>query len=127
MRQQKYKLFWQNCKLLSKQSSSIRQSFIPVIRQYSIAYSSYNFVPYFPHTNLYIESSNFRYWSIRLKKMSKNWNTHLNFIKGTSLRVSIPVNNNSVVTFVYKVSTSTDVVQIWSIPIPVLQLMWKSS
>lgn len=49
-------------------------------------------------------------------------NTHLDLINGTSVWISVTVNNDSIVALVYKVRTSTYIVQMWGTPCPILQL-----
>lgn len=51
-----------------------------------------------------------------------NYYAHLNYIQRTSLRIPVTMDNDTIITFVYKVCTPTDVVQIWRITSPILQL-----
>lgn len=49
-------------------------------------------------------------------------NTDLYLINRPSLRISITMNNNSIVTLIYKVCASTYIIEIWRSPNPIMQL-----
>jgi len=49
-------------------------------------------------------------------------NTHLHLINRAGFRIPITVNNNSIVTLIYKVCTSAYIIKIRRTPNPIVQL-----
>jgi hypothetical protein len=102
--------------------------YIPVIRQKSISNLPYHFVPYLLHTDLWFSSSPPEHrkesgtalkWSIH----NKGAKTNLYDINRASIWIPVSVDDNPIITFIYEMCTSTDVIHIRRCPIPVVKLL----